>query len=120
MKPKGRKDRTWPQGSYRPGRQLAERVIRRCPNWRERKERKMEDNDFRYDGRYHINIHHRTEVDIVLKKDQPTGKLTHGVVDVILTNKPYHPRGIKVRLLDGSVGRVQRIYASGSGGADEP
>ena len=46
---------------------------------------------------------------IVLKKDQPTGKLTHGIVDRILTNSTYHPRGIKVMLTDGQVGRVQII-----------
>ena len=48
-------------------------------------------------------------VDIVLKKDQPTGKLTRGTVGRLLTNKPYHPRGIKVMLQDGQVGRVQHI-----------
>ncbi len=48
-------------------------------------------------------------VDIVLKKDQPTGILTRGVVARILTNKAYHPRGIKVMLTDGQVGRVQRF-----------
>jgi len=51
-----------------------------------------------------------TEVDIVLKKDQPTGKLTHGKVAEILTSDSFHPRGIKVRLEDGQVGRVQKIY----------
>lgn len=45
-------------------------------------------------------------VDIVLKADQPTGKLTRGVVKRILTNSPTHPRGIKVMLEDGQVGRV--------------
>jgi uncharacterized repeat protein (TIGR03833 family) len=50
------------------------------------------------------------EVDIVLKADQPTGKLTHGKVKEFLTSKPVHPRGIKVRLEDGQVGRVQKIY----------
>ena len=54
-------------------------------------------------------IHIGATVDIVLKKDQPTGKLTRGVVQRILTNKPLHPRGIKVMLTDGQVGRVQRI-----------
>ncbi|NIT61859.1 MAG: YwbE family protein, partial [Aliifodinibius sp.] len=49
------------------------------------------------------------EVMIVLKKDQPTGKLTKGVVKDILTNSAFHPRGIKVRLEDGQVGRVQEI-----------
>jgi len=49
------------------------------------------------------------EVDIVLKKDQPTGKLTRGKVKDILTSDSFHPRGVKVRLEDGSVGRVQNI-----------
>ncbi len=48
-------------------------------------------------------------VDIVLKKDQGTGKLTRGVVRDILTNSKFHPRGIKVRLQDGNIGRVQNI-----------
>lgn len=55
------------------------------------------------------------EVDIVLKQDQRTGKLTRGVVKHILTNSPNHPHGIKVRLEDGQVGRVKQIYAPGSG-----
>jgi len=48
-------------------------------------------------------------VDIVLKADQRTGKLTRGVVKDILTNSQIHPRGIKVRLVDGQIGRVQAI-----------
>ena len=48
-------------------------------------------------------------VDIVLKEDQRSGKLTRGTVTDILTNSAYHPRGIKVRLSDGQVGRVQDI-----------
>lgn len=48
-------------------------------------------------------------VDIVLKQDQPTGKRTRGVVRDILTNSPFHPHGIKVRLQDGQVGRVQEV-----------
>lgn len=50
------------------------------------------------------------EVDIVLKRDQLTGKLTRGIVKDILTNSAVHHRGIKVRLQDGQIGRVQRIY----------
>jgi uncharacterized repeat protein (TIGR03833 family) len=46
---------------------------------------------------------------IVLKQDQPTGKLTEGVVKDILTSSPTHPHGIKVRLMSGAVGRVQEI-----------
>ena len=49
-------------------------------------------------------------VDIVLKKDQPTGRLTRGHVKRILTNSPTHPHGIKVMLEEGDqVGRVQNI-----------
>ncbi len=48
-------------------------------------------------------------VRVVLKQDQPTGKLTEGVVKDILTKSPAHPHGIKVRLLDGQVGRVKEM-----------
>jgi len=48
-------------------------------------------------------------VDIVLKKDQPTGRLTRGRVARLLTNSSTHPHGIKVMLDDGQVGRVQAI-----------
>jgi uncharacterized repeat protein (TIGR03833 family) len=50
------------------------------------------------------------EVDIVLKADQRTGALTRGVVREVLTNSSTHPRGIKVRLSSGAVGRVDTIY----------
>jgi uncharacterized repeat protein (TIGR03833 family) len=46
-------------------------------------------------------------VAIILKKDQRNGKLTQGVVKDLLTKSPFHSRGIKVRLEDGQVGRVQ-------------
>jgi uncharacterized repeat protein (TIGR03833 family) len=46
---------------------------------------------------------------IVLKQDQATGKLTKGIVKDILTKSPNHPHGIKVRLMDGQVGRVKEI-----------
>jgi len=48
-------------------------------------------------------------VAIVQKQDQPTGRLTEGIVKDILTNSPTHPHGIKVRLETGEVGRVQEI-----------
>jgi uncharacterized repeat protein (TIGR03833 family) len=47
-------------------------------------------------------------VSIVLKVDQPTGREVQGTVSEVLTSG-NHPRGIKVRLQDGRVGRVQRI-----------
>lgn len=49
------------------------------------------------------------EVYIVLKRDQRSGKRTRGIVKDILTNSSFHPHGIKVRLKDGQVGRVQEI-----------
>jgi uncharacterized repeat protein (TIGR03833 family) len=49
-------------------------------------------------------------VDIVLKADQKSGKLTRGIVKDILTNSSTHPHGIKVRLTDGQIGRVQEIH----------
>lgn len=48
-------------------------------------------------------------VKIILKVDQPTGKLTQGTVARILTNSSFHPHGIKVMCKDGKVGRVQEI-----------
>lgn len=51
------------------------------------------------------------EVEIVLKEDQSTGILTRGIVSEILTNSDFHPHGIKVRLADGQVGRVQSIVS---------
>ena len=50
-----------------------------------------------------------SEVEIVLKADQRTGALTRGIVAEILTSSETHPHGIKVRLDDGQVGRVQNI-----------
>jgi uncharacterized repeat protein (TIGR03833 family) len=47
-------------------------------------------------------------VKIVLKADQRTGKLTTGNISDILT-RGDHPRGIKVRLTDGQIGRVQSL-----------
>ncbi|TLD37721.1 hypothetical protein E2P81_ATG03396 [Venturia nashicola] len=47
-------------------------------------------------------------VSIVLKVDQPTGRQVQGIVGHVLTSG-NHPRGIKVRLQDGRVGRVQQI-----------
>ena len=52
-----------------------------------------------------------TEVDIVLKKDQRTEKLTRGVVKDVLTKDNFHPRGIKVRLEDGQIGRVKEVIS---------
>ncbi len=60
-------------------------------------------------GTNRADIRPGLRVAIVLKKDQRTGTLTEGVVRDILTKSPYHSRGIKVRLADGQIGRVQQI-----------
>jgi uncharacterized repeat protein (TIGR03833 family) len=59
--------------------------------------------------RQRSNIRPGLRVAIVLKQDQRTGRRTIGTVKDILTNSPNHPHGIKVRLTDGQVGRVQEI-----------
>jgi uncharacterized repeat protein (TIGR03833 family) len=63
------------------------------------------------DGRNRRDIRSGIEVDIVLKKDQRTGRLTRGVVKDILTKSTNHPHGIKVRLNDRQVGRVKAILS---------
>jgi uncharacterized repeat protein (TIGR03833 family) len=61
------------------------------------------------DGTKRSNIKIGASVLVVQKQDQPTGKLTTGIVKRILTNSPDHPHGIKVMLEDGVVGRVKEI-----------
>jgi uncharacterized repeat protein (TIGR03833 family) len=65
---------------------------------------------FNMNGQNRKDIKPGISVDIVLKADQRTGKLTKGIVKDILTNSSTHPHGIKVRLTDGQVGRVQAIH----------
>ena len=60
-------------------------------------------------GQNRADIHPGTKVNIILKKDQRTGRLTTGIVEALLTSAPYHSRGIKVRLQDGQDGRVAEI-----------
>ena len=61
------------------------------------------------DGNNRNDIKQGTRVMVVQKQDQPTGKLTEGIVESILTNSSSHPHGIKVRLVGGVVGRVKQI-----------
>lgn len=64
-------------------------------------------------GKQRTEIRAGLRVAIVLKQDQRTNKRTIGIVKDILTNSANHPHGIKVRLQDGQVGRVQEILADG-------
>jgi uncharacterized repeat protein (TIGR03833 family) len=61
------------------------------------------------EGTIRANIKPGMLVLIILKKDQRTGTLTEGIVKDLLTSAPKHHRGIKVRLEDGQIGRVQKI-----------
>ena len=61
------------------------------------------------DGTTRANIKPGMRVNIILKKDQRSGILTEGIVKDLLTSAPKHHRGIKVRLEDGQIGRVQEI-----------
>lgn len=63
------------------------------------------------DGKTRSDIKIGSEVNIILKKDQRSGALTHGFVQSILTSATYHTRGIKVRLADGQIGRVQEVLS---------
>jgi len=60
-------------------------------------------------GQNRSDIYPGLEVDIILKKDQRSGKRTRGFVKDLLTSSAHHSRGIKVRLEDGQVGRVIEI-----------
>jgi uncharacterized repeat protein (TIGR03833 family) len=62
-------------------------------------------------GQNRSDIYPGLEVEIILKKDQRTGKLTRGIVKDLLTSSAFHSRGIKVRLEDGQVGRVAEIVS---------
>lgn len=68
------------------------------------------------DNCYRSALYQGLEVDIVLKKDQKTMTLTRGHIQDFLTNKNYHPRGIKVRLKEKGangeelIGRVVHTY----------
>jgi len=61
------------------------------------------------DGQRRADLRPGLRVEIVLKKDQRSGKLTAGVIRDILTSAAHHSRGIKVRLGDGQIGRVQAV-----------
>ena len=64
------------------------------------------------DGRQRNSIQPGAEVNIVLKADQRSGRLTRGTVKDILTRSSHHPHGIKVRLTDGQVGRVKEVLSA--------
>lgn len=63
------------------------------------------------DAKWRKNIRLGMKVEVLLKKDQATGKRTEGIVRWILTSKAFHTYGIKVILDNRQIGRVQKILA---------
>ncbi|NLC28288.1 MAG: YwbE family protein [Campylobacteraceae bacterium] len=63
------------------------------------------------DGTLKKNVLIGADVAVVLKDDQITGTLTRGTVKALLTRSPSHPHGIKVRLTNGKIGRVKKIFS---------
>jgi len=62
-------------------------------------------------GSKRVDVKPGARVRIVQKQDQRSGKLTEGIVKDILTHSPFHPHGIKVRLVSGVVGRVKEVLS---------
>lgn len=60
-------------------------------------------------GQIRANIKVGYYVAIVQKHHQRSGELTEGEVKRILTKSSNHPRGIKVQLTTGEIGRVKEI-----------
>lgn len=60
-------------------------------------------------GQNRSDIYPGLEVEVILKKDQRSGKRTRGFVKDLLTSVAFHSRGVKVRLEDGQIGRVIEI-----------
>ena len=73
------------------------------------------------DGTRRADVRPGYEVNIVRKQDQRSGRMTHGIVQALLTRSTSHPHGIKVRLTSGDVGRVKEILSFGneSGGSQD-
>ncbi len=69
---------------------------------------------FVLDGRKRFDVKVGGKVRVVEKRNQPSGKLTEGIVRRILSSSPNHRHGIKVELESGVVGRVKEILAGQS------
>ncbi len=54
------------------------------------------------------------KVFIIQKVDYGTEDYVEGIVKDVLTSRPEHPRGHKVRLTTGEIGRVQKFSDQGN------
>jgi uncharacterized repeat protein (TIGR03833 family) len=82
----------------------------------------INNNSMRTESRYQYRsrIPIGSDVYVIQKDDQRNAKETKGVVSRHLTNNEYHPRGIKVMLVDGTVGRVSRLVTEEVPGDETP
>ncbi|HOT04227.1 MAG TPA: YwbE family protein [Methanolinea sp.] len=78
--------------------------MRKRPEFHNRVEKEAQ-----IDGRHRSGLCPGAKVKVVQKQDQASGRTTEGRVKEILTRSTYHPHGIKVRLEDGTIGRVKDI-----------
>lgn len=83
----------------------------KLPQQKEGDECRMDDLDGRSRKDVETARDHGYEVEVVLKEDKWTGRLTKGKIQDILTKSEHHPRGIKVSLTDERIGRVQIIHS---------
>ena len=61
------------------------------------------------DGKRKDDVQPGAIVKVVEKHNQKTGQMTEGIVRQVLTSSAVHPRGIKVLLESGTIGRVKEI-----------
>lgn len=66
------------------------------------------------DGRQRDAVRPGLRVAIVQKQDQRTNRTVEGVVAAVLTRSASHPHGVKVRLVDGRIGRVKAVLGDDS------
>lgn len=60
------------------------------------------------------------KVFVIQKKDYGTEDYVEGIVKDVLTSRPEHPRGHKVRLTTGEIGRVQKFSDQGNVNPRQP
>ncbi len=89
---------------------LLQRIVLSPKNTRKKNvETNLESLELLMGGNNRTDLQIGSRVRVVQKENQKSGILTEGVVTAILTKSAFHPHGIKVRLDNGSVGRVKNI-----------
>jgi len=84
-------------------------LLRQMKKKYEPKPRPINTNPDENPGKFRRNLRIGSVVLVAEKENYRSGILTRGQVIKILTPRPFHPRGIKVLLDSGRIGRVQQI-----------